>query len=291
MNLSGPLLNATNSDFLDQDSLVVIDGNLTSTSTSPLVSLSGGTHSVSDVFFVSGSTIDPVTGLGTDQPLTTGGAVFEATNGATITSSNALDLDTALLEASAPIISLIGTTTPADTTLTTSSSTLDLFKSKVISLGPVIALDKGLINVTNGPLINLTSGSNMTVTGDLLSLINASKINVVNGPLIRVDGAATGTSPVVSTLNVSGALVNFGNTGGNQILVNNNIAITNNRGGLLNNLFPVNIGAGSSIIIGATPVKGDPGGGVNSISVTGTGGPGTGVLIQATNNGTVTIAP
>jgi hypothetical protein len=100
--------------------------------------------------------------------------------------------------------------------LTTQTSAIDLFKAKVVSTGPVIALDKGLINVSNGALINLTAGSQMLTAGHLLSLTNGSKINVVNGPLISVSGAG-------STLNVGGALVQFGGTGGNRIVVNNNI--------------------------------------------------------------------
>ena len=154
---------------------------------------------------------------------------------------------------------------------------MDLFRSQVTSLGPVIALDKGLINVTNGALINLTQGSNMNVTGDLLSLINASTINVVNGPLIRVDGVApTGTSPAVSTLSVTGALVNFGGTGGNQIVVNNAIAPTATLSGL-----PVSATGGGAVSIGPNPVK-NPG--LGSITVNGGGS-----LIQATNSGVVNI--
>ncbi len=296
MNLSGPLLNATNSSNLsDWDEFIVIDGNLTSTSTSPLVSLSSGTtiSSADDFIALSGDmnlsgpllnaigfTTDPVTGLGTDQPLKTGGRLFVAAAGATVnvgttTTGNALTLDTALLEASAPIISLIGTTTPPDTTLTTGGATIDLIKSKVTSLGPVVALDKGLINVQSGPLINLTSGSSLAVTGDLLSLINGSQINVVNGPLIRVDGVAPiGTSPAVSTLSVSGALVNFGGTGGNQIIVNNSIAPTATLSGL-----PVSATTGGSIAIGPNPVKNPS---LGNISVTGS-------LIEASNNGVVNI--
>ena len=149
----------------------------------------------------------------------------------------------------------------------TQQSTIDLIKSKVISTGPVIALDKGLINVTNGALINLTHGSNMKVTGDLLSLINGSKINVVNGPLISAAG-------VGSQLSVSGALVNFGGTGGNKIVVNNGIAPTATLNGL-----PVSATLGGSVNIGPNPVTNPS---LGNISVTGS-------LISATNGGKVDI--
>lgn len=151
----------------------------------------------------------------------------------------------------------------------TGGSTMDLFQSQVTSVGPVVALDNGLINVSRGPLLNVT-GSNMTVTGDLLSLLNGSKINVFNGPLIRVSGSG-------SMLNVSGALVFFGGAGGNQIVVNNAIAPTATMSGL-----PVNTTTGGTISIGPNPVTNPA---LGSITVTSGGS-----LIQATSGGSVSIA-
>ncbi len=242
------------------------------------------------LFNVQGVNVDASTGLGTDQPILGNGidppafpgatkpigSLVEATDGTTIVvksgagdtaGGNALYLDTALLEASAPIIRLIGWAT-GQTSLKTDGSTIDLFKSKVAALGPIVALDNGLINVQNGPLIRLTDGSNMLVTGDLLSLINGSRINVLNGPLASVDGAGT-------LLDVSGALVNFGGTGGNQIVVNNNIAPTATLSGL-----PVSATTGGSVTIGPNPVKNPA---LGNISVNGS-------LISATQGGSVNIA-
>ena len=135
------------------------------------------------------------------------------------------------------------------------------------SVGPMIALDRGLINVHNGALINLTSGSQLITLGDLLSLANGSRINVFNGPLINVAGTG-------SVLDVSGALVNFGGTGGNRIIVNNSIAPTASQSGL-----PVSATTGGSVSIGPNPIRNPS---LGSISVTGS-------LIQATNNGRVSI--
>lgn len=287
VNLSGPVLNATNSNLTIADSIVqIFFGKLTSTSTNPLVSLSGGIHSIGtdpvgtspgfgNIFELVGFATDPVTGLGTGRPLQTGGKLFEATGGATVNvkaSGHALKMDKALLEASAPIISLIGSAT-AQTSLSTGSSTMELFKSNVMSVGPVVALDNGLISVKNGPLLNLTGGTKMTVSGDLLSLINGSKINVLNGTLVSVDGTG-------SSLSVSQALVNFGGTGGNTIVVNNTISpnVTLTQTGLSG--VGVFQGAGSSISIGPNPVKNPT---LGSISVTGS-------LISATNGGAVNIA-
>ena len=122
----------------------------------------------------------------------------------------------------------------------------------------------------------------MSVNGDFASLVNGSKLAVINGPLIFVDAK--------SNLTVTGGLVNFGGTGGNQILVKNDIPITGNAGGVSNKLFPINVGGSSSITIGPNPVKGDPGGVGNVVSaVSKSGAPNTGVLIQAIGGSNVTI--
>ncbi len=273
--------------------------------------LDPGSNTSNSLFNLQGSNTntDGTTGLGTDQPIKgNGGApvgtLLEATGGATIevkagpgdslapglpvtdpgyagTAGNAIRIDTALLEAALPLIHLVGTGTTA-TTLTTAGDTINIFKSNVVSTGPVISLDNGLIHVTSGALITLTNGSNMNVTGDLLKLISGSQINVHTGPLILVTGTSGGgSSPASSTLNVSGALFDFGNTSGNNIIVNNPQAGNASRGGPANNQFSVYIsGVGSAVTIGTNPVKNDPGG--NSISI-------TGALIEARNGGKVTI--
>jgi len=277
VSLSGPLLKAERSDLTVPFSMVgLLDGSrLTTTSSDPLVWLQNGTYALSTIdgtaifdFWGRETALDPVTGVsvGTGKTVEHGGPLLQASGGATVNTAKVLKLDTALLEATAPVIGLISSGN-TQTSLTTSGSTIDLIKSRVTSLGPIVALDKGLINVTNGPLLNLTQGSNMKVTGDLLNLVSGSKINVVNGPLIAVGGNG-------SLLDVSGALVNFGGTGGNQIVVNNGITPTATLSGL-----PVSTTTGGTVTIGSNPVKNPS---LGTISVTGS-------LIQATNNGTVNI--
>jgi hypothetical protein len=271
VNLVGaPLLHAVNSDlsfdFAAVDS--AFGGRIVSTSTAPFIVLDGGSLiSGGHLFSLSGNGAGSKSTL--SAPLQTGGTLLEAINGTTIdVAGNALRLDQALLEATKPVLSLLGSPTK-DSALSTGSSTMDLFKSSVVSTGPVVALDRGLINVRNGPLISLANGSTLVVTGDLLQLLNGSRINVFNGPLVRVTGGE-------SLLNVNGALVAFGGTGGNAIVVNNAIAPTSMQSGL-----PVSATGGGSIAIGPNPVKGPT---LGSISVA----PG-GSLIQATGGGTVTI--
>jgi hypothetical protein len=167
---------------------------------------------------------------------------------------------------------------------------MSFYQASVTSNGAIMGLNNSTLTVQNGPLLSLTGGSQMTVTGDFLNLTNGSKITVLNGPLIFVDGQApTGISPAFSTLTVSGALVNFGGTGGNQVIINNTLTPT----ATLNGGIPVSqTGTGSSITIpGSNPIK-NPSLGtvkVNGTLVTPTGGAYTGSVIQVTNGGRVTI--
>lgn len=277
VSLSGPLLKAVRSNLNVPYSLLgLLNGSrLNSSSNDPLVWLQGGNYSLSTLkgtaifdFWGTKTALDPDINVevGSGPTVTHAGPLLQASDGAAVNAQKVLKLDTALLEATMPVIKLIGSAN-AHTSLTTESSAIDLLKGKLTSMGPVIALDKGLINVNNGPLINLTSGSRLITLGDLLSLTNGSKINVFKGPLISVSGAG-------STLDVGGALVNFGGTGGNKIIVNNSIAPTATLSGLA-----VSATSGANIAIGANPVI-NPG--LGTISVTGS-------LIQATNNGKVSI--
>jgi hypothetical protein len=272
----GSLMNAIRSDLTFDFAVVESEcgGRIVSTSTDPFIALDGGKlTSRGHLFVLSGNSSGVNATLG--SPLETGGTLFEAINGASIDikAGSALRMDMALLDrqfldATKPILSLIGSETK-ETTLSTGAPTMDLFKSSVISTGHVVALDRGVINVRNGPLISLAGGSTLIVTrGDLLQLVNGSRINVFNGPLIRVTGEG-------SSLNVSVALVAFGGTGGNLIMVTNSIPPTGTQGG-----YPVSATSGGSITM-PNPVKGPA---LGKISVFDGGS-----LIQASGGGTVTI--
>lgn len=310
VTLGGSLLDASASSFnFSANSprggdLLRIDsgGQLVMTSTaSPLLSFNGsnvnlvGTASPR-VIFAQGVALDPITGLGIDRPITGPasttvpgatnpvGTLLEVTGGGTLKvegtsgGGTAILVDALLLEASSPLIQLVGTGTNKSTqsTLITGGPTFDVSRSRVVSLGPLIALDNSLIRVTKGALITVRDGATMSVIGDLLRLINGSRINVVNGPLILVTGSASsGTNPSVSALTVSGALVNFGGTGGNMIIVNNNITPT----ATLSGIAVSTAGGGGAISI-TNPIV-NPG--LGSIVATGS-------VIQTTNGGTVTIS-
>ncbi len=278
VSLKGPLLSASNESTLTLSGGLVgifAGGQVTVTgSTDPLVSITGETHSIATnssaaMFQLVGrstatttETVDltafglgsPALTLGTDTPLQHGGPLLE-TSGATVSGQKFVQIDTALLQASAPLLSL-----KAGSNFTTTVDALDLsFQAKVTSLGPVIKLDASTLTVTSGALINLAGGSFLKVTGDLLQLSNGSTLNInglSNGFLITAAGG--------SVLNVSGALATFSGTGGNSIVVKNNVAPTKTLsvGGVS---FPILLTSGatsSQVSISGTPIKGSSSGSI-----------------------------
>jgi hypothetical protein len=228
-SLGGPLLQATNSDLTVPFSLVSVihGGSLVSTSTDPLVQLVGGTHSFGrmglPMFDLAGvqSATDPETGLtlGTDRPLQTAGPLFDASQ-ATINAHQAVRVDAALLEASAPLLALRnGSQFTSDTDAVQLS-----YQARVTSLGSLVKLDRSAMVVAMGAALNVAGGSLVRVTGDLFSLTNGSRLSVLSGPLVSLSGG--------SMLSVNGALVGFGGTGGNIVSVANSLCPCTTIGGI-----------------------------------------------------------
>jgi hypothetical protein len=227
--LAGPLLRATNSDLTVPFSLVSVlpGGTLVSTSTDPLVQLLGGTHHFGSaglpMFDIAGvnTATDAQTGLalGTDRPLQTSGTLLEASQ-ATINSHQAMRIDTALLEASAPLLALTN-----GSKLTTAADTIQLsYQAKVTSLGSIAKLDNSSLVVARGAALNIGGGSVLRVTGDLFSLTNGSTLSVLSGALVSLSGG--------SILNVNGALIGFGGGGGNLVSVANSFCPCTTIGGI-----------------------------------------------------------
>jgi hypothetical protein len=227
--LAGPLLRAINSDLTVPYSLVSVlpGGTLVSTSTDPLVQLLGGTHHFGGaglpMFDIAGVNVatDAQTGLtlGDDRPLQTSGSLLEASQ-ATIAAHQAVRIDTALLEASAPLLALTN-----GSKLTTAADTIQLsYQAKVTSLGSIAKLDNSSLVVARGAALNVGGGSVLRVTGDLFSLMNGSTLSVLNGPLLSLTGG--------SLLNVNGALIGFGGTGGNMVSVTNSFCPCTTIGGI-----------------------------------------------------------
>jgi len=228
-DLAGPLLRATNSDLTVPFSLVSLmqGGSLVSTSSDPLVQLVGGTHRFGsaglpmlDIAGV-GTAADTETGLtlGTDRPLRISGSLFDGSQ-ATVTAHQAVRVDTALLEASAPLLALTN-----GSKLTTTADAVQLsYQAKVTSLGSMVKLDRSSLVVASGAALSLGGASVLRVTGDLFSLTNGSTLSVLNGPLVSLSGG--------SILNVNGALIGFGGTGGNLVSVANSFCPCTTIGGI-----------------------------------------------------------
>jgi hypothetical protein len=219
VRLAGPLLDATDADLDVPFSLVTLasGGTLVTSTTEPLVRLERGRQALGTadgVFEIAGVTaaLDPETGLvlGTDRPLQHAGVLLEA-SGAEITTNAIVRLDTALLEASLPILNLTGRSH-----LTTSGSAVDLsYRAMVTSLGPLMRLDASALTVARGALVNLAGGSVLNIGGDLIALVNGSTLSLLNGPLLSLSGG--------SLANIGGALVAFGGSGGNALKVTNSL--------------------------------------------------------------------
>ena len=228
-SLAGPLLRAIDSNLTVPFSLLTVfqGGTLTTSTTEPLAFLKNGTHSFGSMgvamFDLSGvnTATDADTGLtvGTDRPLQHAGSLLETSN-ATVSAHQAVRVDTALLEATAPLLALRD-----GSKLTTATDAVQLsYQAKVTSLGSVMRLDRSSLMVAQGAALNLAGGSLLRVTGDLFSLTNGSSLQLMNGPLVSLSGG--------SLLNVNGALIGFGGTGGNIVSVANSLCPCTRIGGL-----------------------------------------------------------
>jgi hypothetical protein len=155
---------------------------------------------------------DPETGLtlGTERPVRHPGTLL-GTLAATVSGGSAVKIDTALYEASAPLLSL-----RVASAMTTTASAFDLsLRARVTSVGPVARLDASRLTVQNGALALLAGGSALRVTGDFVELLNGSTLTLQNGPVLQVGGG--------SVVNISGSMIAFGGTGGNQVSIANTL--------------------------------------------------------------------
>lgn len=201
VSLAGPLMRATNSSLDVPFFLlgVLSGGFFTSSSTDPLVLLEGGTHSLGSaigVFSIQGSSqaLDAATGLtlGTDRSLQFGGELFRGDLATSVTTNQLLKVDTAVLEASAPLLNLV-----AGSSMKSNSDLVQLVqKAKVtahVPSGSLVKLNSSTLTVNNGSLFNVAGGSALTVNGSLFSLSGGSTLNILNGSLLTVSGGSVFT--------------------------------------------------------------------------------------------------
>ena len=219
VSLAGPLLRATDASLTVPVSLLSVlpGGRFTSSTDEPLVTIAGGTHALgTDVamFDLAGraTAMDVDSGrlLATDAPLTAGASLFEA-DAATVTTQQALRVDTALLEATAPLLHLKN-----GSVLTSAADAITLSGTSRLRAGStLVAVDASRLAVAMGALVNVAGGSVLSVAGDLLSLRNGSTVSLFNGPLLSVSGG--------SLVSIRGGLVAFGGSGGNLLSVSNSL--------------------------------------------------------------------
>jgi FecR-like protein len=227
--LAGPLLAALDSDLTVPFSLLSIyqGGSLSTSTTEPLVRLDNGSHTIGsvglpmfDIWGVTSAT-DAQTGLtlGTDRPLQHAGPLLETSN-ATVSAHQAVRIDTALLEATAPLLNLRN-----GSKLSTAADAVQLsYQARVASLGSLVKLDRSAMVVASGAALNVGGGSVLRVTGDVFSLANGSTLSVMRGPLVSLSGG--------SILSVNGALIGFGGVGGNTVSVANSLCPCSTIGGI-----------------------------------------------------------
>lgn len=250
-NLSGGLLSTSGTDVTSTGDFVlartqgrfVVTGSL-----APLVSLAGGNSQIAtagSIFNLIGTATapDPVSGLtvGTEEPIQHGGGFLDM-NAATATTARAVTVDTALLQASAPLLNLRGA---SGAQLTTRDNAIDLTsKAKVTNTGAFVALDQSRLIVNNAALINVAGGSFLQGGGNLINLANGSTLTINNGVLLSVSGG--------SIVSINGALIAFSGSPGNMVNVSNALAFVNIGG------IPVALTGGAlaaNVTITGTPIR------------------------------------
>jgi hypothetical protein len=255
VTLPGSLVRLSDSRVTTGGTFVRADGGseLVQTGGDPFVSMSGGWLSTGasggHLFDLVGrpaaTALDPESGLvlGTDRPIqpAAGAPVFRAEGGATVAvTRSAYKVDTALLEATAPLLALQGSA------LTTGTDAIALVQQAKVDVPgdalTLMSLRSSLLTVASGSLVNVAGGSRLSVGGSLLSLADGSTVNILNGALLSVSGG--------SLVSIGGPLVSFSGHG-NALNVTNSFTPT-----ALINGIPVHGPASSFSITSGAPLVG-----------------------------------
>ena len=198
--------------------------------------------------------------VGSDRPLRHGGTLFEgsSTSASTnqVVTNQVVKLDTALLEATAPILKLLTSTVTSSTDALNLSQKAKL-TATLVPGDALVKLNASTLNINSGSLVNVAGGSFMSVRGNLVSLDNNSTLNILAGSLFSVSNGS------VFRL-TGGSLGVFGSTGTNTINITNTAALCNGCSivtNITNFNFPVLLKAGAStsnvsVGLGFTPFAG-----------------------------------
>jgi hypothetical protein len=167
--------------------------------------------------------------------------VLEAdANAVVVATGSAYRVDTALLEATAPLLNLRG-----GSSLTTADHAVNLVGSAKVSIPndavSMITLASSTLAVANGHLVNVAGGSVLNIAGNLVSMADSSTLSILNGLLLNVSGNSSAT--------IGRSLVSFSGSG-NILNVNNSIVPT-----AIINGIPVS-GPTDNFRIGASAITG-----------------------------------
>jgi FecR-like protein len=228
---------------------IKIDGLVLDSQGHQVPNLDAGEVAVNGATVLDGS-VASITGVGgpnatTPAPasltLKDGGPLLEVSGGAFVNikgaNGNVIRLDAALLDATAPLIDLIG----AGTLLQTSNHAVTMNNNATIeSRFPAEALVKlenqARMDVLSGHLVNV-SASRLNVAGDLVRMNTNTTLNILNGLLLNIVNGGV--------VNINGALVRFTGNGA-TINVTNNLLPTTFLAGI-----PVSIAQGANVSIAA----------------------------------------
>jgi autotransporter-associated beta strand protein len=245
LTIADTMLNA-NGGVIDVDKSVIrvpftADpvGIVQANGTNPLVLLTNNTHTIatstgSAMFDIAGNPANTTTEsihfglpsplgedvtltLGTDRPITGNDVPLAASllemSGATVNGEQLLKVDTALLEATVPLLKVL-----AGSTLTFNADAVNLTQMAKLLIGANVAmieLNGASLTVNVGALANAAGGSYLNVMGDLIRLSNSATLTLASatdGFLIRASGN--------SVVDIVGALIDFG-TGNNKVQLAN----------------------------------------------------------------------
>ena len=226
LEVHGGLVDAVNTALTSSDDFVLGSGGgriIQTGSAAPLVSIAGGTHHIAtagSIFSLVGtaSALDPASGqvVGTEKPVQPGGTLLDVA-GATVTSNRVVTVDVALLQASAPLLSLRADTLGNGASLTTSGNALDLTsRAKLDSTATLFSLDGSQLIVNNAALAAVARGSYLRTMGDFISLANGSTLSINNGVLLFASGG--------SVVDIRGALIAFSGSPGSTVAISNALA-------------------------------------------------------------------
>jgi len=157
--------------------------------------------------------------VGRDKPLRHAGTLFEGQD-TKITTKEVVRVDTALLEATLPVLRLISSKMTVQNDVVNLANNAKFVLHDNSSINAIVSLSGSALRIANGSLANINN-SFMLINGFLFSLANNSTLNlgngafatVINGGVLSLTGslgflgAGTNTANIVTTPGAAGHIV------------------------------------------------------------------------------------